>query len=138
MTTIIFNALIASSLVQAPQQHSIVEYVFVKDTERLVAIDRGDVFLSGRLDADGEFHQTKRIEANNGVIQSFGPSYRLLNGGSNTPRTVYEFRSGILIPGTIKSQGNFIPEVGGKIIKFEDYKYSPTGIQIWNLPGHFE
>ena len=27
--------------------------------------------------------------------------------------------------------------VGGKIIAFKDYEYSPTAPRIWNLPGGF-
>jgi len=33
--------------------------------------------------------------------------------------------------------GNFVPELGSKVIKFEDYKYEPDAIRIWNLPGYF-
>jgi hypothetical protein len=33
--------------------------------------------------------------------------------------------------------GLFVPELGGKIIDFMDYKYSDQAIPIWNLPGKF-
>jgi hypothetical protein len=49
---------------------------------------------------------------------------------------VYEFRSGRLIPGKVKS-GYFQPEVGKKVIAFEDYHYSEKAIEIYNLPGKF-
>jgi uncharacterized protein (TIGR03067 family) len=34
-------------------------------------------------------------------------------------------------------EGNFVPEVGSTIIKFEVYKYDLDAIPIWNLPGTF-
>ena len=43
----------------------------------------------------------------------------------------------MLIPGEIQDDGRFVPEVGGTIIKFTDYTYTPTGPRIWNLPGYF-
>jgi hypothetical protein len=33
--------------------------------------------------------------------------------------------------------GNFVPETGSKVIRFEDFKYSPEAPRIWNLPGYF-
>lgn len=50
---------------------------------------------------------------------------------------VYEYRSGVLVPGKLQEYSAFIPEVGGKIIDFKDYKYTPDGPQIYNLPGFF-
>ena len=121
------------------------EYKFVPNTERLVGIYRNKSLLVGRLDADGEFHQTRRLEAFDvpgleelGWIMYTGPGFDDLNLGSETPRRVYEFRSGMLIPGTIRERGNFFPEEGGKIVSFKTYRYSASAIPIWNLPGRYE
>jgi hypothetical protein len=57
---------------------------------------------------------------------------------SQSPVRCYEFRNGVLIPGTMDTKGRFIPEVGGKIIPFSDYRYSPLAPRIWNLPGYFK
>lgn len=50
---------------------------------------------------------------------------------------VYEYRSDYLIPMVFDSKYGLIPEVGGKIIEFKDYQYSPTARRIYNLPGRF-
>ncbi len=34
--------------------------------------------------------------------------------------------------------GRFVPDVGAKIIHFNDYRYAPSAIHIWNLPGYFK
>jgi len=54
------------------------------------------------------------------------------------PYEVYEFRSERLIKGTLDKDFNFVSHVGATVIHFKDYKYSPDGIKIWNLPGYFE
>jgi hypothetical protein len=33
--------------------------------------------------------------------------------------------------------GRFVPDLDSEVIDFKDYKYSPDGIRIYNLPGHF-
>ena len=122
-----------------------VEYQFVPDTDRLVGICRNKSLLVGRLDADGEFHQTRRLEPLGGdgleelgLILYTGPGFDDINLGSTTPRQVYEFRSGMLIPGTIREKGQFVPEEGGQIVSFKTYQYSKSAIPIWNLPGRYE
>ncbi len=44
----------------------------------------------------------------------------------------------MLIPGTIRERGNFLPEEGGKIVSFKNYQYSASATPIWNLPGRYE
>jgi hypothetical protein len=47
---------------------------------------------------------------------------------------VYEYRSGRLIKGTLQKTGNFVPELGSKVLDFKDY--DPHGRRrIYNLPG---
>lgn len=118
------------------------KYEFVLNVDRLVGIDRPGFTLIGKLDKDGEFTQSYKIEASvsaDGLkfIAGSGPAYVLLNVGGLKPTKVYEFRSGMLIPGTMRAGGKFIPEEGAKVIRFADYKYSLSSTPIWNLPGGF-
>ena len=47
---------------------------------------------------------------------------------------VYEYRSGRLIQGALHKTGNFVPELGSKVLDFKDY--DPLGRRrIYNLPG---
>ncbi|HET6572006.1 MAG TPA: hypothetical protein VFG68_00260 [Fimbriiglobus sp.] len=47
---------------------------------------------------------------------------------------VYEYRSGRLIKGTLHKTGNFVPELGSKVLDFKDY--DPHGRRrVYNLPG---
>lgn len=50
---------------------------------------------------------------------------------------VYEYRSGILIPMIFHERLGLMPEVGGKMVEFKDYEYSPAARRIYNLPGFF-
>ena len=146
MTKIILMAFAISASAATGKQQ--VEYKFVPNTERLVGIYRRDSLLIGQLDSEGEFHQTRRFDPLPilgsdeldvlKIIVYSGPAYERLNQGTETPMRVYEFRSGMLIPGTIRERGNFVPEEGGKIVSFKTYQYSKSAIPIWNLPGRYE
>jgi hypothetical protein len=48
---------------------------------------------------------------------------------------VYEFRSGRLIEGELKADGNFVPKLGSKVTSFKDYAPGPAARRIYNLPG---
>jgi hypothetical protein len=37
----------------------------------------------------------------------------------------------------VDTEGYFVPDLDSKVIAFKDYKYSPQGAGIWNLPGWF-
>lgn len=50
---------------------------------------------------------------------------------------LFEFRKGILIPMIMDKDRGLIPEIGGKIMEFKDYEYSPSARPIYNLPGRF-
>src|SRR5207249_4083910 len=72
------------------------DYVFVKDTNRRVAIIRGETFLIGRLTEDGIFLLEYQVGINQptnmlpgGIINFFGKQ----------PVPVYEYRSDRLIRG---------------------------------------
>jgi len=124
-------------------------YVFQKDTDRVVGmLKRRQVHL-GKLDETGEFYEDRTQEplwfpelAFSGARRrKFTPEMRaripLLNAPTKDEEEVFEFRSQRLIPGALSREGLFVPNVGGKIIYFRDYKFGPTARRIYNLPGSF-
>lgn len=120
-----FAVCCAAILVQPP-----VAYEFVPDTTRSVMIMRDRIEVYGWLDSDGEFNESSRRQPG-----FYSGRRHLLNFGAEGE--VYEYRSGMLIPGTQRPMGKFIPTPGGRIVRFADYRYSPTATPIWNLPGYF-
>ncbi len=110
------------------------EYVFVPDVSIRYRHYLGENTCLGKLDANGTFiHDMTTINSKFGLIG--GPS-KLIE--AKTPNEkVYEYRSGVLVPMYINDKNKLIPEVGGKIIDFKEYKYSPTARRIYNLPGRF-
>ena len=112
-------------------------YVFVENTDRWVGIARGDWYLVGKLDKNGDF--IHEIKLKKGQGSTLLPAHGVINSSGHATRSkkAYEFRSGMLIPGEIRPDGYFVPEAGGKIIPFKDYEYGPTALPIWNLPGLF-
>lgn len=61
--------------------------------------------------------------------------YTLPKDGKDS-EDVYEYRSGRLIKGTLHKTGNFVPEIGSKVLDFKDYDPSlAKGNRIYNLPG---
>lgn len=110
------------------------EYVFVPDLSIRYRHYLGESTCLGKLDIHGTFiHDMTTINSKFGIIG--GPS-KLIE--AKTPNEkVYEYRSGVLVPMYISDKNKLIPEVGGKIIDFKDYHYSPTARRIYNLPGRF-
>jgi len=112
------------------------EYKFVEDTSRWIVLIQGETDSIGKLDADGNFVPDKRwFQLKKGQPLSSVPPRTLINGFPH--KGVYEFRSRRLVPGDLDDSGNFIPTVGGRIIDFKDYHYSPKAPKIYNLPGKF-
>lgn len=112
------------------------EYVFVPNTRRTVHILRGGYILSGKFNSRGRFTEESRYPAHE--PRSGGSGGPLINAFATTrPEKAYEYHSGILIPGEMYPDGTFLPQVGGKIIKFADYKLTAKSPPIWNLPGWF-
>jgi hypothetical protein len=114
------------------------EYEFVPNTDTLFDLSRVGWWAIGKLDEAGNFNPDPRW-AN--ITTGPGP-----HGGSHMPATqrlngppgpAYEYRSGRLIPGELDKKGNFVPELGGKIIPLEDYRPGPNAVRIYNLPGKF-
>ncbi|HEX4614029.1 MAG TPA: hypothetical protein VH092_37955 [Urbifossiella sp.] len=114
-------------------------YRFVPDAERLVGFTRDGTLQVGKLDARGEFHRVSEHKTGElGVVVYRGPAFDPLAGAGGKGAAVYEYRSGVLIPGRIDGSGHFVPDEGGRIIRFPDYQYSPAAVPVWNLPGRFE
>jgi hypothetical protein len=108
-------------------------YIFVQDTNRTIGIYRGGFVLVGKFDARGNFIQ--RLLYAREATPDLGDATIIR---FTEPAKVYEFRSGRLIKGDMLPSGAFVPEVGSKVIPFEDYIPGPKALPIWNLPGYFK
>lgn len=113
-----------------------VEYVYKQDLKRHVGLYRKGFVHLGHLDAQGNFLLDRKYSPFRfGSVPSGMPPYELING--KTGAQVYEYRSGRLIKGFLNSSGDFILDVGSRVIRFEDYHYSKDAPRIYNLPGKF-
>ncbi len=111
------------------------DYQFVADTSKYVAIVRGVKVSFGKLDARGNFHPGSDwidLRANGLLSAGIPPAYMINDRGP-----AYEFRSGTLIRGRLIESGDFVPDVGARVMDFRDYRYDPAGPRIYNLPGRF-
>lgn len=111
------------------------EYQFVLDTKRIVGMSMSDELVAGRLDEDGKFHPICVISRPTYSGRFFPEA--ILNAGDGQPKAVYELRSGLLVPGTVRLGSEFTPTAGGKPIRFETYVYTRHATRIYNLPGEF-
>ncbi|HEX4613102.1 MAG TPA: hypothetical protein VH092_33245 [Urbifossiella sp.] len=111
-------------------------YRFVPNTDRWVQVARGETILLGKLDAAGNLEETGRRRVGEPVMSGPARWYYPINFVGR-PKKAYEYRSGVLVPGELHPDGNFVPTVGGAIMRFDDYRYSPGATPIWNLPGTF-
>jgi len=113
-------------------------YQFVEDTTRFVGIERGKALVIGKLDRGGNFTADPRWQGLTvGQPLSRVPPFQVLNFRRPGWIHVYEYRSGRLVKGELDDQGNFVPDLGSKVIDFKDYRYRSDGIMIYNLPGRF-
>jgi hypothetical protein len=135
----VFGACVSLHLVGLSAQNAATpdaeEYKFVEDTSRWIMVIQGETESIGKLDAAGNFVPDKRWFQLRKLQPLSSPGGDLINAPDQ--KGVYEFRSGRLIPGDIDDKCNFIPTVGGRIIEFKDYRYSPKAATIYNLPGKF-
>ena len=83
------------------------EYEFVPDTKRFVGVFHGDTYSIGRLDAAGNYFPDPRwinLDLHTGYSAGFPPRSVI-----NSPKGgAYEYRSGRLIPGELRENGNFM------------------------------
>jgi hypothetical protein len=112
-------------------------YWFVPDTDRYVRLRHGHSFFSiGKLDKKGNFLPVPSLLHLRAESHKSGlPGGTMINGHDDEP--VYEFRSGRLVKGKIDKEGSFVPDVGEKVIRFEDYRPEEDITRIYNLPGKF-
>jgi hypothetical protein len=113
------------------------EYIYQPQKGILVTGFVGDKYYQGVIASDGSF--VPDLQKSPGLLGQTGsdflaPHYRI---AAKPNERVYEYRSGYLIPMVFVNKYELIPEVGGIIIDFKDYHYSPTARRIYNLPGRF-
>lgn len=113
--------------------------------KELLAIYRqppGLLYL-GHLDAKGNFVEDRQHPPRKPNAVPFSiPPFRVINyptfwPPANGKEPVFEYRSGALIKGHLYTDGNFVPEVGSRVIRFEDYREVKDAPRIYNLPGKF-
>ncbi len=113
------------------------EYEFVSDISRYAAVLHGELYSIGKLDAKGNFLADRQwidLDVHRPTSAGFPPCKMI-----NSPKgRAYEYRSGRLIVGELDDKGNFLPDVGSKVISFKDYRYNAKAIRIYNLPGSFK
>jgi hypothetical protein len=105
----------------------------------------GDVVEFGQLGPEGEFLPADDlpIVSRSGIKSPvpFGTRNlryytlpRLDEGRKETAEKAYEYRSGRLVKGKLQDSGNFVPEVGSKVLDFKDYTPG-RDLRVYNLPG---
>lgn len=111
------------------------EYEFVLDTDQFVLVNRtAGRFSIGKLDPAGNFVPDKRwLMLEPGAVSGVPPTKGITLRGP-----AYEYRSGRLVKGELDEDGNFLPEIGSKVLDFKDYRYSDKALRIYNLPGYFK
>ena len=119
-------------------------YRFFPDTSRVVGVVDGVGVQVGRLDAAGTFHPVERIRKPTNpweAILRSGPGFEVINGDTtrktinDTSANVYEYRSGLLIPGMLEADGRFVTSVEKEAVGFTVYTFDSKSPPIWNLPG---
>jgi hypothetical protein len=114
-----------------------VSYQFAQDLAPYVGVLRhGKVWL-GHLDAAGNFLPEPRVAPLDPGAPFSGPQYVVINKPTRPNEPVYEYRSATLIRGVLDNEGNFIPEIGTKVISIKEFQYGPNALRIYNLPGKF-
>lgn len=108
---------------------------YVPDLSRHVLMHHGHKLMLGKLDAYGIFH-VERVVRGGGFTGPM-PVFAYINVRPEGGGAVAEYRSGMLIYGTMSEEGHFVPDAGSRVTKFEDYVRSGSTIPIWNLPGYF-
>jgi hypothetical protein len=130
MTPLIF-------LFLAMNRSNTASYEYLQDTSRTIGLERGGMILEGKLDAAGNFIQNPKAQILKAGMGGTGGILEIINVRRPGREHIYEFRSGRLIQGELDKEGNFIPDLGGKVIDFKDYQYKKDPLYIYNLPGYF-
>lgn len=97
----------------------------------------------GQIDKYGNFVQYSNPSGSqvpeyigNVFPKSFTKHYEFFVSSGGSLATVYEYRSGRLIPGIVE-RFNFVPDIGGKVIPLSEYHFPWSPGRIYNLPGKF-
>ncbi len=126
------------AILQSENDYKFVPYV------KGVTFHINHVMCEGIIDTDGSFLPNLK-SLQRGLSAKLQKEEVFIDGSWPPPfrddlrvnSKLYEFRSGKLIPMIVDQELGLIPEVGGIIIDFKDYRYSPTARRIYNLPGFF-
>jgi hypothetical protein len=104
----------------------------------------GEVMELGHLSDEGEFvpdyglpvFPYVKVKQPDVLQDSSGRTiyYTLPKDGKDSEE-VYEYRSGRLIRGALQKTGNFVPELGSKVLDFKEYDPMTDRRRIYNLPG---
>lgn len=113
------------------------QYIFVQNLGRVVAVHRGQWMVHGELNSDGELVAAGKHRAGAPVSNAGWLKHIINELTYDQPKPCYELHSGRLIRGVMTAAGSFVPDVGSRVTKFEDYCYAPNALPIWNLPGYF-
>ncbi len=115
------------------------KYEYVEDTSRGIGVERHQMLLLGKLDAAGNFNQDPRAQVFKAGTKLTGGAFEIINSRGPGREHVYEFRSGRLIKGELDKEGNFVPDLGSKVLDFKDYRFKKKDpVYIYNLPGYFK
>lgn len=131
-----FSSLIGFFAILEAFLSPLIEYKYVEDTTRIVSLIQHATFMVGTLDKYGTFQPAHRFPYN-GFLHTGMNNGPLMNGSERPGQPVYEYRSGVLVPGELSATGRFVPKVGGEIIAFTTYRYHRAAPRIRNLPGDF-
>ena len=105
--------------------------VFQENT-RYYSRQIADKHIEGYIDRNGEFVPVAIMDTDKWWFpRTMKPLMPFRNGAR-----VYEYRSGVLVPGFAKG-GLFVPDAEGVIIPFENYSVFRSRVPIYNLPGRF-
>lgn len=97
----------------------------------------GNIFCLGTFDKDGEFIPVVSSIPRENEWDITGSGPMPLESSLRENAKYFELRHGVLIPVIYYKDRGFVPEIGGKIIPFSEYKYTPLSRRIYNLPGRF-
>lgn len=115
------------------------EYEYQRDLSIEYIRKINKVLYFGKLDEKGNFVPSRDFAPIDLTVvnpKSFSRELRPLMMAFSEKDNVYEYRSKRLIPGIIY-KGEFVPDIGGKVIDFDRYRFSKTASRIYNLPGRF-
>lgn len=112
------------------------EYTYREELSTPFTALIGEFIYKGKVSRDGIFIPDINVAPSSRMSYKFsgaGGMRHLWRGPGSSK--FYELRYGMLIPMIIDTKGCFVPEKGGKIIPFEEYRYSLFARPIYNLPG---